>query len=134
MINKKFSFALVCILLAFVGCSDKEDGPSSNGIDAAIGTYTGTIDIIGDLDNKFNEKITVTKVSENRIRVAVVNGSLNLPTKEFNVTNNANISIQSASTEPAGLFIYEVGNKSLSFLSKQTAEEEKMYKFEGTKD
>jgi len=121
------------VTLSFVSCSKDDDSPSEKGgIDEAVGTYKGTIDIIGQ-DEKFDQIIVVTKVNDKKVKVEVQNKDLNLPVKEVEVSNNANMSIQSLATEPEGIFIYTFDNKALSFLSKKTGETQLTYSFEGSK-
>lgn len=123
---------LALVTCVFVGCS-KDDNPSQTGsIDAAVGTYGGTIKIIGG-EEVFNQELVVTKLSDNRVRVSAQNTSLNLPVRELQVSNNANMSIQALPTDPQGAFIFTNENKSLSFLAKRTEEGQLQYSFEGTK-
>jgi len=131
---KLFLQAITLFAVIFlIGCSKDEDKTPSNGtIDVAVGTYKGTIDIIGGT-KKFDEILVVSKLSATRIRVKVQNSSLNLADRDIDVMNNSNISIQALATEPQGLFIYTLQNKSLNFLSKQTAEGQLQYSFEGVK-
>ena len=127
-------FFFVLVMALFVGCSKNDDDklPSSGSIDAAVGTYKGTIDIVGG-SKKFDEILVVTKVSNTRVKVKAQNTALGLPEKEIDVLNNMNVTIQALATETQGLFIYTTQNKSLSFLSKQTAEGQLQYSFEGIK-
>ena len=128
-------FFFVLALALVVGCSKDDDNnkvPTSGSIDAAIGTYKGTIDIIGGT-KKFDEILVVTKVSNTRVKVKAQNTALGLPEKEVDVLNNMDVTIQALPTETQGTFIYTTKNKSLNFFSKQTAEGQVQYSFEGTK-
>lgn len=133
-IKSMYLMVLTLVTLAFVGCSKDEDEPIQTGgtIDAAVGTYKGSLDIVG-VGEKFNKTIKVTKVGDNRIKVEVEDSSLKLPSREFNVTNNADYSIQAAATEPGAMFLYEIKNKTVSYLAKPLAEGETTFKFDGTK-
>ncbi|WP_270088101.1 hypothetical protein [Sphingobacterium sp. SYP-B4668] len=127
-----YAMVLAFVMVAFVGCSKDDDGPSGGSIDAAVGTYKGTIDIVGG-GQKFNQTVVVTKVSDKKVRITAQDGSLKLPVKEMEVYNNSNMGILSQPTEPQGVFVYTFENKGLSFVTKVTAEGEVMYSFEGLK-
>jgi len=129
-----YGVMLAFAAVAFAGCSksDNNEGPASGSIDAAIGTYKGTISIIGGAE-KFDQILVVTKVSANRIKIAAQNADLKLPVKELQVSNNVNMSIASPGTDPNGRFMYTFENKSVLFLSTRTAEGELQYSFEGLK-
>ncbi|MGB7529546.1 hypothetical protein [Sphingobacterium cellulitidis] len=138
IIKLKGMFAMLIMLVGLAtivtSCSKDDDNPDTGGgnIDAAVGTYKGTIKIIGG-DDKYNELVEVTKVSNDKLKITAKNSSLNLPVKEVQVYNNAGQGILTTSTEPNGIFIYTVSNKAVSFVAKVTSEGEKMYSFEGTK-
>ena len=124
---------LALVTFAFVGCS-KDDGVSnSTSIDAAIGTYKGSLDIVGRNNTLFDKTIVVTKVSDGRIKVVVGDASLNLPDREFNVTNNMDISIVSASISTGGTFLYDVKEGSVVYQAEPTAEGEVLFTFKGNK-
>ncbi|OOG17174.1 hypothetical protein BWD42_17115 [Sphingobacterium sp. CZ-UAM] len=129
-----YAIVLALVTFAFVGCSKDKDEPIQTGgsIDAAVGTYKGSLDIVG-VGEKFNKTIKVTKVGDGRIKVEVEDSSLKLPSREFNVTNNMDYSIQSAATEPGAMFLFEVKNKTVTYLAKPLAEGETTFKFDGTK-
>lgn len=129
-----FPIVLALIMSVFVGCSkDNNDTTPTNGtIDIAVGTYKGTIKIIGGAE-KFDEILIVTKLSDKRIKVKAQNASLNLPDRELDVFNNMNFTVQALATEPQGAFIYTVQNKSLMFLANRTSEGQLEYSFEGIK-
>ncbi|WP_185211595.1 hypothetical protein [Sphingobacterium mizutaii] len=133
--------AIFSICLMFVGmtmfftsCSkdEKEPETGSGSIDEVIGTFKGTIDIVGG-EKKFNELLEISKVSDNKVKVTVKNSSLKLPVKEVQVYNNSGRGILTESSEPQGILVYSNSNKALSFVSKVTAEGEEMYSFEGSK-
>ncbi len=127
------AIVLALVTFAFVGCSKDDDNPQTGGsIDAAVGTYNGTIKIIGG-DEVFNQKLVVTKLSDNRVRVSAQNNSLNLPVRDIQVSNMSNIGISDVGNEPQGNFIYTFENNGLSFLAKRTEEGQLQYSFEGTK-
>ena len=138
IIKLKGMFAMLIMLVGLAtivtSCSKDDDNPDTGGgsIDAAVGTYKGTIKIIGG-DEKYNELLEVTKVSNDKLKITAKNSSLNLPVKEVQVYNNKGQGVLTTSTEPNGLFIYTVSNKAVSFVSKVTSEGEKMYSFEGSK-
>ncbi len=134
MKNKLVAAIVVALVtFAFVGCSKDDDNPQTGGsIDAAVGTYQGTIDIIGG-DEVFSQELVVEKISDSRVRVTAKNTSLNLPAKELQVSNVGNMSVQASATEPEGAFIFTMENRALKFLSKRTAEGQLQYSFEGTK-
>lgn len=138
IIKLKGMFAMLIMLVGLAtivsSCSKDDDNPDTGGgnIDAAVGTYKGKIKIIGG-DEKYDELVEVTKVSNDKLKITAKNSSLNLPVKEVQVFNNGGQQILTAATEPNGLFIYTVSNKAVSFVSKVTSEGEKMYSFEGSK-
>ncbi len=122
---------LALVVCTFTACS-KDDEVSGGGIDVAVGTYKGTIDIIGGAE-VFNQELIVIKLSNDRIRVTAADASLNLPAKELQVSNVGNMSVQASATEPQGAFIFTMENRGLKFLSKRTEEGQLQYSFEGTK-
>lgn len=128
--------AIVLALVAFtsIGCS-KDDGISNNSsIDAAVGTYKGSLDIVGGSNNTlFDKTIVVTKVSDSRIKVVVGDAALNLPDREFNVSNNMDISITSASISTGGTFLYDVKEQSVVYQAEPVAEGEVLFTFKGNK-
>ncbi|MCL7987865.1 hypothetical protein M8998_07935 [Sphingobacterium sp. lm-10] len=126
------AIVLALVAFLFVGCSKDDNSPSGGSIDAAVGTFQGSLEVTGQ-DARFNQTIVVTKVSNERIRVKVGDASLNLPDREFNVTNNANIAIQSASISTGGDFIYDVREQSVIYQSAPMAEGEVLFTFKGNK-
>ncbi|TDS07509.1 hypothetical protein [Sphingobacterium paludis] len=127
------------VLLAFVafasaGCSKNDDVSSNTSIDAAVGTFRGSLEIVGGPNNTLYDKtIVVSKVSDSRIKVVVGDASLNLPDREFNVTNNMDISITSASISTGGTFLYDVKEKSVVYQAEPTAAGEVLFTFKGDK-
>ena len=135
-IKMKLMYAVVLALVtfAFVGCSKDKDEPIQTGgsIDAAVGTYKGSIKIAG-VDKMFDKILVVTKVSDGVLKAEVSDKSLKLPVKQFNVVNNMNISIQTAGVSPEGSFLFDVKNKTLLCQGEKTSATEVFYTFEGTK-
>lgn len=133
-IKSMYLMVLTLVTLAFVGCSKDKDEPIQTGgsIDAAVGTYKGSLDMTpgGEL---FDKTLTVTKVSDNTLRVEIGDKSLKLPIKEFKVINNMNISIQTSGVSPEGSFLFDVKNKTLLCQGQKTKETDIFYTFEGTK-
>ena len=129
-----YAVVLALVTFAFVGCSKDKDEPIQTGgsIDAAVGNYKGTIKIIGGAE-VFNQILIVTKVNDKTVRVSAQNADLKLPTRELQVSNNYNMSIQALPNEPQGSFIFTFENKGLTFLAQRTEEGQLQYSFEGTK-
>lgn len=128
-----YAVVLALVTFAFVGCSkDNDPTPTGGSIDAAVGTYKGTIKIIGGAE-VFNQILVVTKVDEKKVRVSAQNADLKLPVREIQVSNNYNMSIQALPSEPQGSFIFTFENKALMFLAQRTEEGQLQYSFEGTK-
>lgn len=129
-----YAVILALVTFAFVGCSKDKDEPIQTGgsIDAAVGNYKGTIKIIGGAE-VFNQILIVTKVNDKTVRVSAQNADLKLPTRELQVSNNYNMSIQALPNEPQGSFIFTFENKGLTFLAQRTEEGQLQYSFEGTK-
>lgn len=137
--NKLKSFFAICFLLVgmsflFASCSKDENNPEpdSGSIDEVVGTFKGTIDIVGG-EKKFNELVEITKVSNNKVKITAKNTGLNLPVKEVQVYNNSGRGVLTEASEPQGVLVYTTSNEALSFVTKVTAEGEEMYSFEGTK-
>ncbi len=127
-----YAMVLAFVMVAFVGCSKDDDGPSGGSIDAAVGTFKGKIKIPG-VDEIFNQTLTVTKVSDGVLKAEVADKSLKLPVKQFNVTNSGNLFISADGISTEGSFIYDIKNKSLVCQGEPTSEGEVFYTFEGTK-
>ncbi|EFK57738.1 hypothetical protein [Sphingobacterium spiritivorum] len=128
-----YLMVVALVMVAFVGCSDKDDpAPSGGSIDAVLGNYKGTIKIIGGAE-VFDQTLVITKVNDKKVKVTAQNTSLNLPVRELEVINNMNISIQAVATEPQGSLIYTFENKGLMFVAERTAEGQLEYSFNGTK-
>ncbi|MFD1769098.1 hypothetical protein [Sphingobacterium suaedae] len=131
-LNLVLALVVAIFTLAFVGCS-KDDDPSTGGsIDAAVGTFKGTIQIPGE-DKMFDKVLVVTKVSDGVLRAKVQDESLGLPVKEFSVINNMDISIQTSGVSPEGSFLYDVKNRTLLCQGEETNEGDIFYTFEGSK-
>ena len=127
------AIVLALVTFAFVGCSKDDDNPQTGGsIDAAIGTYKGKLEVIGQPD-RFDQTIMVTKVSNERIKITVGDASLNLPDREFNVSNNYDFSITSAGISTGGTFAYDIKEKSVVYQAEPTAEGEVLFTFKGDK-
>lgn len=127
------AIVLALVTFAFVGCSKDDDNPQTGGsIDAAVGTYKGKLEVIGQPD-RFDQTIVVTKVSDSRIKVAVGDASLNLPTREFNVSNEYDVYVRSASLSTGGTFVYEIKEKSVVYQAEPTAQGEVLFTFKGDK-
>ncbi len=129
-----YAVVLALVTFAFVGCSKDKDEPIQTGgsIDAAVGTYKGSIKIAG-VDKMFDKILVVTKVSDGVLKAEVSDKSLKLPVKQFNVVNNMNISIQTAGVSPEGSFLFDVKNKTLLCQGEETNAGDIFYTFEGTK-
>ena len=136
-IKMKLMYAVVLALVtfAFVGCSKDDDNtvPTSGSIDAAVGTYKGKLDLSNTNGPMFDKILTVTKVSDNTLKVEIGDKTLNIPTKEFKVINNMNVSIQTAGVSPEGTFLFDVKNKTLLCQGEKTSATEVFFTFEGTK-
>ncbi|MGE8429897.1 MAG: hypothetical protein ACN6O7_18590 [Sphingobacterium sp.] len=136
-IKMKLMYAVVLALVtfAFVGCSKDKDEPIQTGgsIDAAVGTYKGSLDLSNTSGPMFDKILTVTKVSDNTLKVEIGDKALKIPAKEFKVTNNMNIAIQTAGVSPEGSFLFDVEKKTLLCQGKKTTENEVFFTFEGTK-
>lgn len=126
------AFILALVTLAFVGCSKDDDAGQSGSIDAAVGTYRGKLDVTGQPD-RFDQTITVSKVSEGRIKVVVGDASLNLPDREINVSNESNLFITAATISTGAQFIYDINERSLIYQARPVAEGEVLFTFEGNK-
>lgn len=128
-----YAIVLALVTFAFVGCSKDKDEPQTGGsIDAAVGNYKGSIKLAG-VDKMFDKTLIVTKVSDNTLKVEIGDKSLKLPTKEFKVINNMNISIQTSGVSPEGSFLFDVKNKTLLCQGEETKAGDIFYTFEGTK-
>lgn len=123
-------FALVSVAIS--SCSKDDDGPSG-GIDAAVGTYIGTIDLIGD-QKFFNAIVVVSKVDNEHIKIAAKSGEdySMVTAKTVKVTNNSGYSIQTVN-DPNGTFLYVINDKTVTLLTTETQEGDIVFKFDGTK-
>jgi hypothetical protein len=130
-----YAVVLALVTFAFVGCSKDKDEPIQTGgsIDAAVGTYKGKLDLSNTNGPMFDKIVTVTKVSDNTLKVEIGDKALKIPTKEFKVINNMNVSIQTAGVSPEGTFLFDVKNKTLLCQGEKTSATEVFYTFEGTK-
>ncbi len=127
------AIVLALVTFAFVGCSKDDDNPQTGGsIDAAVGTYNGSIKLAG-VDKMFDKTLVVTKSSDGVLRAEVSDKSLNLPVKEFRVINNMDVSIQTSGVSPEGTFLYDVTNRTLLCQGEETKAGDIFYTFEGTK-
>lgn len=124
-------FALVSVGIS--SCSKDDKGPEGGSIDAAIGTYVGTIDVIG--GKKYYEAvIIVSKVDKDHLKVEAKADQpySNITTKTLQVSANGNMSVQ-ASADPNGLLIYTMAEKNLKIVTKDTKEDDVIYSFDGKK-
>jgi hypothetical protein len=130
-----YAVVLALVTFAFVGCSKDKDEPIQTGgsIDAAVGTYKGSLDLSNTTGPMFDKTLTVTKVSDNTLKVEIGDKSLKIPSKEFKVINNMNIAIQTSGVSPEGSFLFDVEKKTLLCQGKKTTENEVFFTFEGSK-
>ena len=130
-----YAVVLALVTFAFVGCSKDKDEPIQTGgsIDAAVGTYKGSLDLSNTSGPMFDKIVTVTKISDNTLKVEIGDKALKIPAKEFKVINNMNIAIQTAGVSPEGSFLFDVEKKTLLCQGKKTTENEVFFTFEGTK-
>ncbi|GAA4185397.1 MULTISPECIES: hypothetical protein [Sphingobacterium] len=130
-----YAVVLALVAFAFVGCSKDKDEPIQTGgsIDAAVGTYKGSIDLSNTNGPMFDKTLTVTKVSDNTLKVEIGDKALKIPTKEFKVINNMDVSIQTSGVSPEGSFLFDVKNKTLLCQGKETKVGDVFFTFEGTK-
>ncbi|KGE12395.1 hypothetical protein [Sphingobacterium deserti] len=125
---------VACVAFAFAGCSKNDEVSNNTSIDAAVGRYKGSLEIVDGSNNTlFDKTIVVSKVSDSRIKVVVEDNALNLPDREFNVTNNMNISITSAAISTGGTFLYDVKENSVVYQAEPTAQGEVLFTFKGNK-
>ncbi|TDQ73521.1 hypothetical protein [Sphingobacterium yanglingense] len=133
---KRNSFLAVmffaCASLIFASCS-KDDDKTPSGIDAAIGTYIGKIEVIGGADY-FDAIIKVSKVDDSHIKIEAKSGEKysGVAAKTMKVSNTHNISINTLN-EPNGSFLYSIDDKTVILLTEQTQKDEIIYSFKGTK-
>jgi|SRR5690606_33361676 len=133
-IKSMYLMVLTLVTLAFVGCSKDKDDPIQTGgsIDAAIGTYKGKVEIPSS-NALFDQLVTVTKVSDSRVKVSFNNKSLNVADREFNVTNNNGMFIQGAPGATGGSFVFDIKEKSLLTQFTVMAAGERLVTFTGDK-
>lgn len=133
-----------------VGCGS-DDGPTPNpgpptggDISIAVGTFKGSITVYPP-DNSpsaeyFDAEVTVTKVSNNQLKVTAKAGepySIVTP-KTFNVNySSAGMNdlqgVTAVPGSPEGLFLYNNQNKSLNMITEKQSATEVTFSFEGTK-
>ncbi|MCS4227551.1 hypothetical protein [Sphingobacterium sp. BIGb0165] len=130
-----YAVVLALVAFAFVGCSKDKDEPIQTGgsIDAAVGTYKGSIDLSNINGPMFDKTLTVTKISDNTLKVEIGDKALKIPTKEFKVINNMNVSIQTSGVSPEGSFLFDVKNKTLLCQGEKTKETDVFFTFKGAK-
>ncbi len=135
---KRNSFLAVmffaCASLVFASCSkDKDEAPAS-GIDEAVGTYVGTLEIFGSTKEHYNAEITVTKVDGSNLKIVAKAGEeySGVAAKTMKVERNYNVSINTL-LEPNGDFMYSIADKTVLILTKKTQEGEITYTFNGKK-
>lgn len=136
---KRNSFLAVmffaCASLIFASCSKDDDGPSGGSIDAAVGTYLGTIDMLDAKGTKhYDAVIIVSKVDNSHLKVEAKAGQpySNITAKTLQVSANGNISVQ-ANADPNGILIYTTAEKNLKIVTKDTKADDVIYSFEGKK-
>jgi hypothetical protein len=136
---KKLLFMLPLLALtALVSCKkDKDDSPSGDASAKIVGSYKGTIDVVGGI-KYFDAIIILTKESDGKIKVAPKSGEAysNVTAKSFGVSfiGGGSQDVTSGSTDPNGILLYENSKKTLTYLSKQTAANDITFSFEGTKE
>jgi len=130
-----YAMVLALVTFAFVGCSKDKDEPVQTGgsIDAAVGTYKGSIDLSNTNGPMFDKTLTVTKVSDNTLKVEIGDKALKIPAKEFKVINNMNVAIQTSGVSPEGSFLFDVKNKTLLCQGEKTKETDVFFTFKGAK-
>ena len=119
-----------------VACSKDKDEPSTDESAASriVGTYKGTMDVTDSDTDYFDAIIVITKESGNKVKIAPKSGEPYSQVTPKIVPIQAILGSDDAASEgPVGILIYKAQEKSLKFLSKETASGDKTYSFEGTK-
>lgn len=126
----------VCAGVLLASCSKDEDkAPEGGRIDAAVGTYVGTIDMLDASGTKYYDaEIIVSKVDGKHLKVEAKAGQpySNITAKTLQVSANGNISVQ-ANADPNGILIYTVAEKNLKIVTKDTKADDIVYSFDGKK-
>lgn len=142
------TISVFLLVVTAVSCGS-DDGPVTPGIDKgdisiATGTFTGTITVYvpGQTAKEyFNAEVTVTKVSDNQLKVTPKSGqaySVAAP-KTFQVVysyaaGQADLqSVTHVAGSPEGVFVYNNQNKSLGVGTEQQSASEVTFSFDGTK-
>lgn len=121
-------------------CSkDDKDGheqPKKGTIDDAVGTYKGKLRA-SDLDQYeyFDAVVIVTKVDDQHLRVAPKSGEAysSVTPKTFKVDHSFGGNIQSVSGILEGYFWYTSDVKTLEMATRQQAQTDVIYLFDGVK-
>jgi len=129
-----YAVVLALVAFAFVGCSKDKDEPIQTGgsIDVAVGKYKGKVEIPG-TNALFDQSVTVTKVSNDRVKVSFDNKSLKVADREFNVTNQGGMFVQGAVGATGGSFLFDIKEKSLLTQFTVMAAGERLVTFNGDK-
>ncbi|MCW8312763.1 hypothetical protein ACR78Z_10655 [Sphingobacterium thalpophilum] len=130
----KTGILAIAFLSFAVGCSKDDDNVPKpvEDIQAAIGTFKGTIHVAG--RDYYNAIVMVTKEGDDLVKVAAKSGELYsaVTPKVFKVQNISNIHI-SYSGGPSGSFTYLLDTKSLVVSTEKEAAADVSFNFEGTK-
>ena len=143
MKTAKFKISILNVLIVFftsaffIGCSKDDDGgPNDTGIDVATGTFKGTLEInTGAGSTHYNAIITVSKVSNNQVKITAKSGEAysQVTAKTIQVSTSGIEGEGVHGDDPQGYFMYEIANKRLKVLTKETANTDIAYEFEGAK-
>jgi len=130
--------AIALFGLASCSSDDSNNGPGGGGsIDAAVGTFKGTITITNGPNSGndiFNATIIVTKASNNKLTITPKSGESysNLTPKTIQVYNNTQGILNDGNT-PEGNFIFALSSKTLTVQTKEQLATDAIYTFDGTK-
>ncbi len=129
--------AIALFGLASCSSDDSNNGPGGGGgIDAAVGTYKGTLDPLGgDAPTYFDAILIVTKVDGNHLKITPKSGEpySNYTSKTMKVFNNSNQAIFGDGNIPEGTFSYTISSKALLVQTREQSATDLTYTFQGTK-
>lgn len=127
-------FAL--LIIGITSCSKDDNGGDTPGnvkIDAAVGTYKGTIEVFRGTQTQeyFNAIVNVTKVNDKELKVAPKSGEAysDATPETFFIQSVSDLGLSSTNSR----FIYQVADKSLNFITTKDQENEIIFHFTGTK-
>lgn len=133
LVTVKSSLLFMAMFGLIVSCSkDKNEPRPSSDIQAAIGTFKGTIRV--NQQDYYYAIVMVSKESADKVKVSAKTGESysSATSKVFTVQNISNIHISSPGN-PSGSFTYTMESKAIQISTNKEGTSEIPFYFEGVK-